>query len=267
MIAAKTQVPAQRAKGMLVLAGALAALVSASSFAGQAAAGQPYCVTCNEPHAVYQCQVDSGAIVVGSAALQLYCIEQLARSGGHESCSVKRQATTACAGEPRQLVYSGPAAPAPPLAIRTPAVTPDSARPGAVGARPARRDDVAAPRDGKPRNDVPVRRPQRGNRPANPDWPATTEGPVEQQQAQPLPPLRPAQERRNQGPPKTVEELAKRTAKSTKNGFEKAGDTVVKTAKNAGKAVGNVAKKVGDGVSGAAKKTWKCLSTLFGDCL
>jgi hypothetical protein len=51
--------------------------------------------------------------------------------------------------------------------------------------------------------------------------------------------------------PKTVEELAKKTVESTGQGLKKAGDVVTDT----GNAIGN-----------AAKKTWKCVTSLFGDC-
>lgn len=46
------------------------------------------------------------------------------------------------------------------------------------------------------------------------------------------------------GPPKTVEELARRTASTSKEQFE----------------------KTGDAVGGAMKKSWHCLTSLFTDC-
>ncbi|MDX2287831.1 MAG: antitoxin [Hyphomicrobiaceae bacterium] len=86
------------------------------------------------------------------------------------------------------------------------------------------------------------------------------------------------------GEPRTVEELAKRTAqsskesldkaqeavvgaaKSTGQSLEKAGDAVGSVAKEAGEAVGSAAQKTGDAVGSAAVKTWRCLTSLFGDC-
>lgn len=65
-----------------------------------------------------------------------------------------------------------------------------------------------------------------------------------------------------QGPPKTVEELAKRTAKSSKQGFKDAGDAVAGAAKTTGEKIG----EAGSAIGGAAKSTWRCLSTLFSDC-
>ncbi len=67
-------------------------------------------------------------------------------------------------------------------------------------------------------------------------------------------------------PPKTVEELAKQTAKASKEGLETAGKTVTETAKNAADATGKTLKKTGDAIGGAAQKTWRCLTSFFGDC-
>ena len=58
-----------------------------------------------------------------------------------------------------------------------------------------------------------------------------------------------------EGPPKTVEEFAKKTAKASGDGLKKAGEAVTDSAQSAGNAVGN-----------AAKKTWDCLSSFFGKC-
>jgi hypothetical protein len=56
-------------------------------------------------------------------------------------------------------------------------------------------------------------------------------------------------------PPKTVEELAKKTVQSSGEGIKQAGKAVTDTAQSAGNAVGN-----------AMKKTWNCVSSFFGDC-
>jgi hypothetical protein len=65
-----------------------------------------------------------------------------------------------------------------------------------------------------------------------------------------MPPESPAAE-----PPKTVEELAKQTVEASGEGLKKAGEAVTDTAKSTGNAVGN-----------AVSKTWKCVTSLFGDC-
>jgi hypothetical protein len=63
-------------------------------------------------------------------------------------------------------------------------------------------------------------------------------------------------------PPRTVEEMAKNTVRSSKEGLEKAGETVVGGAKTAGEKIGSA----GSAVGSAAKKTWDCLVSLFNDC-
>lgn len=72
----------------------------------------------------------------------------------------------------------------------------------------------------------------------------------------------PVEAKPKQEGPRTVEELAKGTAKSTGDGIGKAGDAVKDTAQNAGKAMG----KAGDAVGSAAKKSWHCLTSFFTDC-
>lgn len=62
--------------------------------------------------------------------------------------------------------------------------------------------------------------------------------------------------------PETVEELAKETVKSSKEGVVKAGEAVTGAAKKAGEKV----EQAGSAVGRAAKKTWDCLVSLFSDC-
>jgi hypothetical protein len=68
------------------------------------------------------------------------------------------------------------------------------------------------------------------------------------------------------GPPKTVEELAKKSVQASGEGLKKAGKAVTDTAQTAGTAVGTAVKKTGSAVGTAVKKTWTCLSSFFGDC-
>ena len=65
-----------------------------------------------------------------------------------------------------------------------------------------------------------------------------------------------------EGPPKTVEELAKRTARSTKQGLQDAGEAVAGATRKTGEKIG----EAGSAIGGAAKSTWRCLSSLFTDC-
>ncbi len=62
-------------------------------------AAAEYCVTCAAPAAMYACTIE-GAPAEGPSdpRAQLACIQELARQGGHETCSVPRSAPTPCPG-------------------------------------------------------------------------------------------------------------------------------------------------------------------------
>ena len=62
--------------------------------------------------------------------------------------------------------------------------------------------------------------------------------------------------------PRTVEELAGQTVKSSKEGLEKAGEAIGGTAKKAGEQIGNAGSAIGN----AATKTWTCITSLFNSC-
>jgi hypothetical protein len=62
--------------------------------------------------------------------------------------------------------------------------------------------------------------------------------------------------------PRTVEELAGQTMKSSKEGLEKAGEAIGGTAKKAGEHIGNA----GTAIGSAAANTWNCLTSLFKSC-
>jgi len=64
------------------------------------------------------------------------------------------------------------------------------------------------------------------------------------------------------GPPATVEEMARETAQKSGENLDKAGKAVTDTAKAAGDQIG----KAGDAVGTAAKKTWDCVTSLFKEC-
>jgi len=64
------------------------------------------------------------------------------------------------------------------------------------------------------------------------------------------------------GPPKTLEEMARKTVEQSRDQLQTAGKSVNDTAKTAGQQIG----KAGDAVGGAVKKTWGCLVSLFTDC-
>ncbi len=62
--------------------------------------------------------------------------------------------------------------------------------------------------------------------------------------------------------PRTVEELAGQTVKSSKEGLQKAGEAIGGTAKKAGEQIGNAGSAIGN----AASKTWSCITSLFSSC-
>lgn len=102
---------------------AVAAVVLSAS-----AVAQEYCVTCTGPEASYRCLI-GGEVppAVRSSSGQFLCITELAKAGGHASCSAARGQASPCAGETRTVMYSladpaGPLAPgtAPPAAGLSP---------------------------------------------------------------------------------------------------------------------------------------------------
>jgi hypothetical protein len=182
----------------------LALCGSALLAAAASAVAEEYCVVCTQPGATYRCVVDDPVPTTAvDARSQMICITELAKEGGHESCSVRRAASGPCEGVLRTV--------SPPLAD------------------PPEPIEEAAPST-LPPADVPP--------PAVP--PAVTEmPPPAMPEATPAQEV----EHKKSKEPKTVEELAKQTLESSKKGLEKAGDAVGSTAESAGSAVGNAAKK------------------------
>lgn len=62
--------------------------------------------------------------------------------------------------------------------------------------------------------------------------------------------------------PRTVEELASQTVRSSKEGLEKAGQAIGGTAKKAGEGIGQAGSAIGQ----AASSTWSCITSLFTSC-
>jgi hypothetical protein len=72
----------------------------------------------------------------------------------------------------------------------------------------------------------------------------------------------PPQDTASDVPPKTVQEMVEKSAKST-------GDSLAqtqKTAATAAKSAGTALEKAGSAVGSAAKTSWKCLSSFFSKC-
>ena len=102
---------------MRYLAGTLTLTVLAVFGPGRQAMAAEYCVTCASPEANYRCEI-GGKGSAGDPRAWLLCITELAKQGGHESCSVDRKATAPCPGVLK--VLAAPEGDAPPLpAIQT----------------------------------------------------------------------------------------------------------------------------------------------------
>jgi hypothetical protein len=109
------------ARTRLALLAASAALgITGISARGLAA---EYCVTCAGPAAMYACSIE-GEPHDGpdNSRHQLFCIQELAKQGGHETCSVPRSAPKPCPGTMRVVqVPAGGLPPAPSLPVDVPA--------------------------------------------------------------------------------------------------------------------------------------------------
>lgn len=231
--------------------------------AGAQAQQTEFCVTCQGPDATYRCTFDDAGASPAQQGLQLHCISTLAREGGHQSCAIGRATKAPCAGTLKVLALPG----ASPGTVPTAPVQ-ATADPGA----PA----PAEPAPGPPAQTTAIEPPQAD---------------VEMQGVRQAPPAPMAE---GQAP-----DTVKRTWSDTSGSAGQSGDTaqapgqkpdgtgtspadaadeaassdLPKPLDDAGKAVTNAAKttgealgKAGDAVGSAAKKSWKCLTSLFGDC-
>lgn len=83
------------------LGAALALALSAGAVA------QEYCVTCTGPDATYRCLIGGEASAAARTSRgQFLCITELAKAGGHASCSAARGQATPCSGETRTVMFS-----------------------------------------------------------------------------------------------------------------------------------------------------------------
>lgn len=86
----------------------LAVLVPGALFTlGAGAAAQEFCVSCSGPEANYRCLIGGEATASArSSRGQFLCITELAKAGGHASCSATRGQATPCPGETRTVMFS-----------------------------------------------------------------------------------------------------------------------------------------------------------------
>ena len=210
-------------------------LLTASTLAlksGPVHAGE-FCVSCTGPAASYRCTFSGDGSPSQSPGqspgLQLTCISELAKQGGHESCTIERNRQVPCDASAK--VFAAPEAFAAPADAKK---SPPAAAAGAPG-----------------KNAEPVTVPPADHAAdpsaASEEQPETGTGPT----ADP-----------KDKPPRTVKEMVDKSAADTKENAGKAGAAVEGAAKSAGGAV----QKAGAAIGNAAKKTWTCLTSLFGDC-
>lgn len=100
--------------------------------AASMAYGAEYCVKCVAPDVTYACEVGAPGSKSDPRAW-LLCITELARTGGHESCSVERNAPVPCPGVRKALAGpEGPPVGEPPVEAAAPPpapVTPEPVEP------------------------------------------------------------------------------------------------------------------------------------------
>lgn len=223
----------------------LAALLVATAAVPATAA--EYCVSCSGPDASYRCEIGGNAT---DARAWLQCITELAKSGGHDSCSVDRNAPSPCPGIHKVLTPPEGAVPAlPPVQMTTPESGPSPLPP--------------VQQQAAPNPNVPNTPPASGVAPAEQAAADPNAPPPEGAPAEPAP----------KRVPQTMEELAGDAYQSSKDGLKNAGSSVTEGAKKAGTAVTDTAKAAGEGigkagsaVGNAAKKTWNCVTSLFQSC-
>lgn len=229
-----------------------AALLAPSSGVALAEPAE-YCVTCSGPDAQYRCTFSGEGATATRPGLQLYCVSTLAKLGKHETCSVNRAAKPPCTGVLKVLAMPDNLAPEPP------GRTVEPAAPAAKPERATGERTVPSSQGGPASADVEAKASDTGAQGAKPIWrdnPGSLPAPVNKP-----PQTGPAEAKSSSEPPKQAAQ------------DESAAPALIKPLENAGKTVGDAAKttgsaleKAGSAVGSAAKKSWKCLTSLFGDC-
>lgn len=83
----------------------LAAALFFGAFGSQHVAAQELCVRCDSPSALYRCTIQNsekaGEFKGRGKAMEFICLNELARAGAHERCSVARDVGSVCLGDQR----------------------------------------------------------------------------------------------------------------------------------------------------------------------
>lgn len=219
---------------------ALGVAVAAAPAMGQTE--RTLCVRCSEPERTYKCTVRLPAGIRPGRSLKLLCVYQLAKDGGHASCSVRSGGGESCTGEPVILSYSPGAteaeAGAGAVAVAPGSGAPPAAAPSTVGS--AASSDASgsrAPGTGEPKTVV-----EWGDRVVK------------------------SSRKRIESVGDSVTGAAKRTGETVRGAAGKVGDRVRKAARSAGTSVRDAARKTDRTVRRAAKSTWTCITSLFRSC-
>jgi hypothetical protein len=145
----------------------LFAAVAPNLLLAAGAFGQEFCVTCSSPAASYRCLIGGNASMASrSSRGQFLCITELAKAGGHSSCSATRGQATPCPGETRTVMFAVGDPEASPLEA-TPMTAPPG--PGAPLAPTKDISPVPLPPPGEQR--PPTHAPQTTDAPATPEEP------------------------------------------------------------------------------------------------
>lgn len=208
---------------------------------------EAYCVTCVAPSQTYNCVVETPPAVRAAQSLQLYCVFQLARQGGHQSCSVKRNVSV-CPGIQTILVYQGPTRPDP--QHNDLETTAGSAQGHTAKSQP-------------PANSThnPTMMPERAGAIEQPDQdeePKTLIEATEQAVKSSGDQLKKTT--------KTVTDATKDASEGVGNVAKKVGTAVTETTNKVTKSVTETTKKAGHAVGKAAKSAYDCVTSLFSDC-
>lgn len=190
-------------------------------------------MTCASPDAHYACSFEGVTAGAEDPRLKLLCITELAKAGGHATCSVDRKQLTPCPGETKKLAM--------PDGMDLDSDTAEKPGPPA--------DPNAAATAGKPASDTKATKPET----VVPKTVGTSVAPAT--------PPNPAAAK-PEAPPKTVQEMVEKGSASTEKALQDSGEAV----EGAAKSTGNVLQKAGKAVGDAAKKSWNCITSLFGDC-
>jgi hypothetical protein len=209
--------------GTAVTIGLRSSLCAASlALLSTCVAAAEICVKCSGPTANYDCVVNGSS--AADTVTKLYCITALAKAGPHASCAIDRNSTAPCQGERKEFAI--------PTGLN-----------GVLG---------GAPQQNATNQNI---------EPSAADVPGTSVTAVAPDSAEPASQKVPEDAVGN-APPKTVEEMMEKSAKSAGDSFAQTQKSAGDAAKSASTALG----KAGSAVGNAAKTSWKCLSTFFSNC-